>query len=260
MQKLALPQELLAAPTKMDIDGSGPAQVHCCPAPSASLCRRCCRARLSGPYRTFCAASARGSAGEVNESLLIARGGHGQFHERVDVECEVAGGRYTTSKRELAAQYADIYFFRLHKVRSPRAASHKDEEPRMRSRGARGSSSVMTACLGLPADRRRVPAAPGRGARVQLKKPLKEAAVRKFGGSVPHVDRILEAESGVQCVVIGTLYKNMKVAGPPRVPRTLPAVTRCAPACVLGATAPFPSVLPSHTATLSLLIYPSAEG
>lgn len=95
------------------------------------------------------------------------------------------------------------------------------------------------------------------GARVQLKKPLKEAAVRKFGSSVPHVDRILEAESGVQCVVIGTLYKNMKVAEP-RVPRTLPAVTRCAPACVLGATAPFPSVFPSHTAMLSLHIYPSA--
>jgi hypothetical protein len=91
------------------------------------------------------AASARGAAGEVNESLLIARGGHGQFHERVDVECEVAGGRYTTSKRELAAQYADIYFFRLHKVRSPREASHKDEEPRLRIRGAaRGSSCSLS--------------------------------------------------------------------------------------------------------------------
>jgi hypothetical protein len=82
--------------------------------------------------------------------------------------------------------------------------------------------------------------------------------VRKFGASVPHVDRILEAESGVQCVVIGTLYKNMKVAGPPRMRRTLPAVTRCAPAWLLGATAPIPSVLPSHTAALSMLIYPSA--
>lgn len=71
----------------------------------------------------------------------MARGVHGQFHERVDIECEVAGGRYTTSKRELAAQYADIYFFRLHKVRSPRATSHKDEEPRLRSRGAVCGSS-----------------------------------------------------------------------------------------------------------------------
>jgi hypothetical protein len=36
-------------------------------------------------------------------------------HERADVDSEVSG-RYTTSKRELASQYADIYFYRLKKV------------------------------------------------------------------------------------------------------------------------------------------------
>ncbi len=37
--------------------------------------------------------------------------------------------------------------------------------------------------------------------------------MRKFGAGAPHVDRILELETGVQSVVIGTIYKNMKVAG-----------------------------------------------
>ena len=59
----------------------------------------------------------------------LARAGHGQVHERVDVECEVAG-RYTTSKRELASQYSDIYYYRLHKVRLPRENPPSDEKPR----------------------------------------------------------------------------------------------------------------------------------
>ena len=50
------------------------------------------------------------------------------------------------------------------------------------------------------------------GGGVQLKKPLKEAAVRKFGTSTPLVDRILELEIGVKAVVLGTLYKEMKVS------------------------------------------------
>ena len=43
-----------------------------------------------------------------------------QVHERADMECEVSG-RYTTSKRVLASQYADIYFSRLNKVLPPYA-------------------------------------------------------------------------------------------------------------------------------------------
>lgn len=45
-----------------------------------------------------------------------------------------------------------------------------------------------------------------------MKKPLKQAATRKFGEGVPQVDRILELEVGVESIVIGTLYKEMKVS------------------------------------------------
>jgi hypothetical protein len=53
-----------------------------------------------------------------------------------------------------------------------------------------------------------------RGARasLQMKKPLMQAATRKFGEGVPQVDRILELEVGVESIVIGTLYKEMKVS------------------------------------------------
>ena len=44
-----------------------------------------------------------------------------------------------------------------------------------------------------------------------MKLPLTEAAKRKFGKDVPLVDRILELEVGVNSLVIGTLYKEMKV-------------------------------------------------
>lgn len=66
----------------------------------------------------------------------------------------------------------------------------------------------LLACCGA----RRGLSASDVGDGVQLKTPLKEAAVRKFGTSTPLVDRILELEIGVKAVVLGTFYKEMKVS------------------------------------------------
>jgi hypothetical protein len=46
---------------------------------------------------------------------------------------------------------------------------------------------------------------------VQIKGPLKDAVRSKFGADIPLVDRILELETGVKSIAIGTLYKEMKV-------------------------------------------------
>ncbi len=82
--------------------------------------------------------------------------------ERMDVDCKLEIDRFLTQKREMAAQYADLYFERLHK----------------------------------------------------LKPELVERSKAKWNTdtNAPKLcERILEAETGVRCILVGTLYKEMKL-------------------------------------------------
>jgi len=113
-----MPQELLGAPTAMDLDGSAPAQVY------LMLATRCHARSLAIPSHCIlygCVGLAASFPVRSSSSACLSDGAsttlHVQVHERVDVECEVSG-RYTTSKRQLSSQYADIYYYRLNKVGS----------------------------------------------------------------------------------------------------------------------------------------------
>lgn len=97
-----LPLELLAAPTKHDLDGTTEMQVRSRLAYATALRNR----------------PSKGGWCELRTRAVLTVSLARQVHERADMECEVSG-RYTTSKRVLASQYADIYFSRLNKVLPP---------------------------------------------------------------------------------------------------------------------------------------------
>jgi hypothetical protein len=80
----------------------------------------------------------------------------------MDVDCQLNIERFVSQKREMAAQYADMYFVRLVKLKADlvKRAQAKWETP----------TNSPRLC-----------------------------------------ERILEAENGVRCILVGTLYKEMKL-------------------------------------------------
>jgi hypothetical protein len=196
---LDLPQELLCAPSQMDLDCSAPAQVKLTP-PS----------RPCDPHPLLIPMSA--SAGE-SSWLLPA--------EHWFTRIFMCWYRFT-SAWTLSARSQDAT--RLHRrcclrsmlTSTSRGSQRYRREHRRPAFPVYPLSSLASSPLACrssatwpdvqhdAAQRRRDPC-------VQLKKPLKEAAARKFGTGVPIIDRILEIEVGVDSVACGTLYKEMKV-------------------------------------------------
>jgi DNA polymerase delta subunit 2 len=80
----------------------------------------------------------------------------------MDVDCKLETDRFVTQKREMAAQYADLYFVRLLKLKSDLIQRSK-------------------AKWDTPSNQPKV------------------------------CQRILDAEIGVRCIMVGTLYKEMKL-------------------------------------------------
>ena len=80
----------------------------------------------------------------------------------MDVDCKLENDRFVTQKRDMAAQYADLYFVRLLKLKADLVKRSK----------AKWDSSINPPKL---------------------------------------CERILEAETGVRCILVGTLYKEMKL-------------------------------------------------
>ncbi len=80
----------------------------------------------------------------------------------MDVDCRSVNERFVTQKRDMASQFADIYFVRLFKLKADL---------------------------------------------------IEVAKSRWFSPESPVkiCERILEAETGVRCILVGTIYKDMKL-------------------------------------------------